>query len=267
VLSHAGAFLSVGHDEYWSAAKRDHVEAARDSGMHIGFFGSDSVDGLIRFKAGDPRSFSRSISDKDSRKNEFATFPLDATRPPHANPSDSLTGTHYVGWCSAAFAACAASGAGKLFAAEDVDIVEPDHPLFRSIDSTTEPLARVLGYEYEVPWDLAGSLPFTPHVVARAANVRIGDLAPVMLAYRATSGALVANIGSMLWAQALDPWVGRAALRATGGERPCLLGEVDCFSRPAGPAAQITTNILLDFGAVPATPSNDLILTSSRVWP
>ena len=33
----------------WSSAMRDHVEAARDAGLHLGFFGSDAVDGRIRF--------------------------------------------------------------------------------------------------------------------------------------------------------------------------------------------------------------------------
>lgn len=266
-LSRAGAFLSVGHDEYWSAAKRDHVEAARDAGVHLGFFGSDMVDGLIRFKPGDPRSFSRSISDSNSRKNEFANFPLDLSRPAHENPSDSITGTHYLDWCSAAFPECLSGGAGKLRVADDLRIDEPDHPVFRGIAGTTEPLPRVLGYEYEAPYSDLTALPFTLHVLARAANVRVNQIAPVMVAYRAASGALVANIGSMHWAHALDPWVGRAALRTTGGERNCQPGARHCFSRLAPAVAQVTTNIMIDFSAAPTTPSENLALSSSRVWP
>ena len=36
-------FLSVGHDEYWSAAERTNVEAARDAGMHLAFFSGNEV--------------------------------------------------------------------------------------------------------------------------------------------------------------------------------------------------------------------------------
>jgi hypothetical protein len=36
-------FLSVGHDEYWSAAQRANVEAARDSGTNIAFFSGNEV--------------------------------------------------------------------------------------------------------------------------------------------------------------------------------------------------------------------------------
>ncbi|MCA9131931.1 MAG: hypothetical protein KDA45_02200, partial [Planctomycetales bacterium] len=36
-------FLSVGHDEYWSAAQRANVEAARDAGVHLAFFSGNEV--------------------------------------------------------------------------------------------------------------------------------------------------------------------------------------------------------------------------------
>jgi hypothetical protein len=37
LLSH-NAFLSVGHDEYWSGTARTNVERARDLGVHLAFF-------------------------------------------------------------------------------------------------------------------------------------------------------------------------------------------------------------------------------------
>ena len=36
-------FLSVGHDEYWSAQQRANVEAARDAGVHLAFFSGNEV--------------------------------------------------------------------------------------------------------------------------------------------------------------------------------------------------------------------------------
>ena len=36
-------FLSVGHDEYWSLEQRQHVEAARDAGVHLTFFSGNEV--------------------------------------------------------------------------------------------------------------------------------------------------------------------------------------------------------------------------------
>ena len=42
LLNHL-VFLSVGHDEYWSAAQRSNVEYARDHGVHLGFFSGNEV--------------------------------------------------------------------------------------------------------------------------------------------------------------------------------------------------------------------------------
>ena len=36
-------FLSVGHDEYWSARAAGHVEAARDAGVHLAFLSGNEV--------------------------------------------------------------------------------------------------------------------------------------------------------------------------------------------------------------------------------
>jgi hypothetical protein len=36
-------YLSVGHDEYWSAEQRNNVEAARNAGVHIAFFSGNEV--------------------------------------------------------------------------------------------------------------------------------------------------------------------------------------------------------------------------------
>ncbi|HYC28106.1 MAG TPA: DUF4082 domain-containing protein, partial [Chitinophagaceae bacterium] len=42
ILNHE-VFLSVGHDEYWSAEQRDNVTAARNAGVHLAFFSGNEV--------------------------------------------------------------------------------------------------------------------------------------------------------------------------------------------------------------------------------
>jgi hypothetical protein len=44
------AFLSVGHDEYWSAQMRDAVEAAQRHGVSLGFFGANAAYWQIRLE-------------------------------------------------------------------------------------------------------------------------------------------------------------------------------------------------------------------------
>ena len=45
------AFLSIGHNEYWSKPMYDGVEQARDAGVHLGFFGANAVFWQVRFEA------------------------------------------------------------------------------------------------------------------------------------------------------------------------------------------------------------------------
>ncbi len=64
VLARCKAFLSVGHDEYWSRKMFDEVVKARDDGMSIAFFSGNSVYWEIEFHesevgGADCRVFSR----------------------------------------------------------------------------------------------------------------------------------------------------------------------------------------------------------------
>jgi hypothetical protein len=49
LLAYKG-FLSVGHDEYWSKEMYDAVEVARNSGVHVAFFGSNACGWQVRFE-------------------------------------------------------------------------------------------------------------------------------------------------------------------------------------------------------------------------
>ena len=45
-----GAFILSGHSEYWSRPMYDAVQAARDSGVHLGFFGGDTLYWQMRLE-------------------------------------------------------------------------------------------------------------------------------------------------------------------------------------------------------------------------
>ncbi len=49
LLQHA-AYLSIGHDEYWTKEMRDGVEYARDHGVSLGFLGANIAYWQMRFK-------------------------------------------------------------------------------------------------------------------------------------------------------------------------------------------------------------------------
>ena len=50
LLTNHKAFLSVGHDEYWSGTQRTNVEAARDAGVNLAFFSGNEVYWKTRYE-------------------------------------------------------------------------------------------------------------------------------------------------------------------------------------------------------------------------
>jgi hypothetical protein len=270
-LDRGRAFLSVGHDEYWSPEMRDRVQWARDAGKHIAFFGSDTVDGRIRFRASEPHAFSRTVADSMLWKYEYAWQPLDPSKPPRDNPQDALTGTHYGEWCHVAHPHCeTVTGPGQPFArlseADDFVLEAVAHPALRTLRAAGLHLPHALGYEYEILYKEPAKLPFQLQVLAKAPSVPVRGGPPVMVAYQTAGGAKVFNAGSMHWTHGLDSWSGRSAFRLAGGGRRCGADDRDCFAHANPVVQQITTNVLLDFGARPTTPSPDLYLGEACDW-
>jgi hypothetical protein len=50
LLKQHKAFLSLGHDEYWSKTMFDRAEQARDAGVNLAFFGANAVYRQVRFE-------------------------------------------------------------------------------------------------------------------------------------------------------------------------------------------------------------------------
>jgi Domain of unknown function (DUF4082)/Bacterial Ig-like domain/HYR domain/Bacterial Ig domain len=60
ILNHK-AFLSVGHDEYWSAAQRANVQAARDAGVSLAFFSGNEIYWKTRWEADGSSASNRTL--------------------------------------------------------------------------------------------------------------------------------------------------------------------------------------------------------------
>ena len=92
-------FLSVGHDEYWSKEMVDAATSARDAGVHLGFFGSNTAYWQIRFEASAAGVANRVIvgykdAKADPVKDSTATV---LWRDPPANrPEQGLVGVQYT---------------------------------------------------------------------------------------------------------------------------------------------------------------------------
>src|SRR5256714_13347914 len=80
-LQRPKVFLSVGHDEYWSAGQRANVEAARAAGVNLAFFSGNEMFWKIRFENsidGSGTPYRTLVTYKETKSNQ----PLDPLDPP-----------------------------------------------------------------------------------------------------------------------------------------------------------------------------------------
>lgn len=231
LLASHHAFLSVGHDEYWSWEMRRQVEQARDQGIHVGFFSANTCYWQIRLEpsqlTGEP--YRTIVAYKDSAPWHD---PLQIDQDP---TNDHLVTTK---WRNPPVNRPEATLIGSMF-------IETDDPVngdFVIEDATHwvlkgtglqqgDRLPGLVGYEVDGGRE---AIPSTTHVIARA------PLAPhegTLTVYNANHSAIVFSTGSIQWSWGLDDY-----------HAPALRKSV------LSPAAQqITRNVLARFGQKEAT--------------
>jgi hypothetical protein len=199
ILSHK-AFLSIGHDEYWSWNMRTNVTAARDQGVNLGFFGANACYWQIRlepspvtsavdrtevaYKAGgDPYAI-----DSDPTNDKYITTLWRSN--PSAPPEEALVGVEYI--------------TDPVDA--DIVIFDPNHWAFAGTGAIAgQVLPGLLGYEVD---GLLQPALGTPNISLIAhspipnygGSYRFSD----MTSYVASSGATVFACGSTWWTFGLD---------------------------------------------------------------
>ncbi|WP_246084713.1 DUF4082 domain-containing protein [Pseudarthrobacter phenanthrenivorans] len=256
LLNHK-AFLSVGHDEYWSAEQRSNVEAARDAGVHLAFFSGNEMFWKTRWEPsadGTSTAGRTLVSYKDTHFNG-PTDPVSWTgtwRDPRygtatggGKPENSLTGQYF------------------LVNSGTTDIVVPaEYKQLRLWRGTTIPgMANgasvtlgagigTLGYE----WDIDADNGFRPAGAFRLSQTTStsaeiftdygsttqpgGTATHHLTIYKASSGALVFGSGTVQWSWGLDGFVtGKAVDRNM---------------------QQATVNLFADMGSQPITLINGL---------
>jgi hypothetical protein len=198
-LRRHGAFLSVGHDEYWDGKERDAVEAARDAGTHVFFFGANAAYWKVRL--GDPGADGNART-MTCYKMQPKTDPL-ASDPalrtgryrddPITRSEEALVGTMYEE--QVLF--------GHPWVVQNASSFVYEGTGLRDGDS----IAGLVGYEYDRRY--ANNTPGTATVVARSPLVDIYGRPGVSEAvlYRAPSNALVFGAGSIYFPLGLDDFV------------------------------------------------------------
>ncbi|KAA0271696.1 MAG: DUF4082 domain-containing protein [Acidobacteria bacterium] len=260
ILEHE-AYLSVGHDEYWSAGQRANVTAARDAGVDLAFFSGNESFWKTRWEqsidgTGTPH---RTLV---SYKETHAGAKIDPTptwtgtwrdgrpfNPEGPQPENALTGTIFmVNSGTSEIEVQAAEGKLRLWRDTSLGSLAPGQSA--TLGEST------LGYEWDEDLD-NGSRP--PGLIRLSTAVRPGvevlqdngsTYAPGtathhLTLYRAESGALVFGAGTIQWSWGLDGNHDRGA------------------TSPDPRMQQATVNLLADMGAQPDTLQPGLAVASA----
>jgi len=228
LLTKHKAFLSVGHDEYWSWEMRDNVEAALAQGVHLGFFGANIGYWQVRFEPSlATGALNRTMvcyKSQAEQKDPFFHDPDPAKRRrtttqfrrhPVNRPEAAIIGVMYE----------------SHQAQGDIVISDSSSWVFDGTGlAAGDVLPGLLGYEVDRKFPES---PSGTHVFAHSPyfvndSKRIGEMAY----YTASSSATVVATGSMQWNWGLDE-----TFRIHGRK----------FVSPA--AKQMTRNFLARFGA------------------
>jgi len=189
------AFLSVGHDEYWSWSMRDHVESARDRGVNLGFFSGNASYWQVRLEpsvvGGQP---ARTLVGYKERWAEDPITPdyLKTTQfrlAPVNRPEDAMIGVRFV--TQARTALVVEDASHWVFSGTGVK---------NGDQLTKDDGSTFIGYEV----DAMG--PSSPGNAQRLAHSPVTPAAAYfadITTYRAPSGATVFATGSIGWSQTI----------------------------------------------------------------
>lgn len=247
-LLNSQVFLSVGHDEYWSADQRDNVEAARDAGVNLAFLSGNEVYWETRWETsidGTNTPYKTMVSYKErwDRANTDTNGTTSTWRDPQfgsGDPENSLTGTIFT------------VDSYRL----DTITIPYDLSNFRFWSNTAvddiQPgqvyslVPNLLGYEWDSDLD-NGARP-DGLIALSSTSVEVqqllldygnttgpGTASHSLTLYRAPSGALVFGAGTVYWSWGLD-------------------SNHDLETTPTDPnVQQAMVNLFADMGVQPAT--------------
>jgi cellulose synthase (UDP-forming) len=192
------AFLSVGHDEYWTWDMRRNVEQARDRGIHLAFFGANTCYWQIRLvPSGHTRTADRIVVAYKKRAWWQDPVLLDGDQ-----TNDHLATTK---WRGAPIHKPEASLLGGMYLERESPIEgnlvvhESGHWIMEGTGlEQDDQLPGLLGYEVDGD---AQSAPANRVIIMRSPA---GSRMATTTIYEAASGAIVFNAGTMQWAWGLD---------------------------------------------------------------
>ncbi|HXM57715.1 MAG TPA: N,N-dimethylformamidase beta subunit family domain-containing protein [Candidatus Dormibacteraeota bacterium] len=257
-------FLSVGHDEYWSAGQRANVEAARAAGVSLAFFSGNESFWKVRWENsidGSGTANRTLVSYKETK----SVNPIDPQDPPTwtgtwrdptwsppadgGRPENALTGEIFmVNRGSAAITV--PSTYSRLRTWRNTAVAS------LAAGQTYTMGAQTLGYEWDEDldngsrpageFDLSSTTVTVPDLLQDYGNTyQQGSATHHLTLYRSSGGGLVFGAGTVQWSWGLD--ITHDLFPDSGPST------VDPVMR------QATVNVLGDMGAQPATLQSGLV--------
>lgn len=186
--------VTLDHDEYWSAAMREHATLARDGGVNLAFLGGNEVYRHIRLEPSLQGPDRLEVGYKSFAQDPASrTDPMDATTqcrsPPFPRPESALLGNFYQ--CNPAQA--------------DMIAADSESWLTTGVVTDGQRLPGLIGNEY-ARVDLRVPTPRPIEVLFHSPVTCQGhpDFADVTY-YTTGSGAVVFSAGTQYWICGLDP--------------------------------------------------------------
>ena len=260
ILNHK-SFMSVGHDEYWSAEQRNNVVAARNAGVNLAFFSGNEIFWKTRFAASitpGAQAWRTIVCYKESKET---TVPIDPADPPTstgawrdprfgapadgAKPENAVSGQMYM------VDAIRDDAISVPYAYSQLRFWNNTSISHLTTGQTATLPTGTLGYEWDEDLDNGSrpaglidmsstTVPVTTLVTDSTGQAEgSGNATHHLTLYRASSGALVFGAGTVQWSFGLDD----------------QHTQVQDSSNPAQSAdmQQATVNLLADMGTQPAT--------------
>ncbi|MEO7003624.1 MAG: N,N-dimethylformamidase beta subunit family domain-containing protein [Ktedonobacterales bacterium] len=213
-LTNHKAFLSVGHDEYWSKNMRDNVQAAINAGVNVGFFNGDSAYWQIRFEpnaAGVPDRVEVGYKD-------FATINAAPGPDPQWNVNNAVVTTH---WRDDPVDKPENALMGVMFMDQNKSVERP----YIVTDASSWVFAKtgfvngssipgIVGYEYDAVFNNGASPAGLTVLSVSPVDGNNGTSNANSTIYTAASGARVFAAGTIAWSYGLDNFGGRSTANA-----------------------------------------------------
>jgi hypothetical protein len=214
------AFLSVGHDEYWSGEQRTNVEAARDAGVNLAFWSGNEVYWKTRWQTsidGSGTPFRTMVTyketwagtDIDPSSTSTGTWRDPRFTDPGQQPENALTGTMFQVDSYRLDTIKVPYDMSNLRFWRNTSIanVQPGQ--------TGSLVPNLLGYEWDSDVDNGfrpaglvdlslSNVSVDTYLYDYGTDVRPGNATHSLTMYRDDSGALVFSAGSVYWSWGLD---------------------------------------------------------------